>query len=81
MRGRIYRQIGLVIAIALAAIVVVVPSGSARMSKSAVSKALARIQEPGSISEFDLNSFQEPTGVHDAAPNQGRDSSFPMARC
>ena len=66
MKGRIYRQIGLVIAVALAAIVVTVPSGSARSSKSTISKALARMQEPGSISDFDASSFQEPTGVYGA---------------
>jgi hypothetical protein len=64
MKGHIYTQTLAVIVLALALATVALPSAGANTSQ-ALPSALAHIQEPGSVSDFDTYSFQEPTGVYD----------------
>jgi len=60
-----------VVAIMLTALAVTAPSVSARMWTSpADSSGLARIQEPGSVSDFDTYDFQEPTGVYETGAGE-----------
>ena len=55
-----------VIAIAVAGFAVTAPSVAARIwTSQAGASGLTRIQEPGSVSDFDTYEFQGPTGVYD----------------
>jgi hypothetical protein len=71
MKARTHKKTLTTILLALVVASIALPGAVARPSQQvAVPGALAEIQHPGSVSDFDTYDFVQPTGVYETAARQ-----------